>query len=1340
MAALHEHGAATNDGERAVLKLLRDELPDEWHVVSNFWAEQGKRQFECDALAVAPEGWAYLIETKAWLGRIRGNNNQWELPSLAKSGAVSYRPNPVNQTHRNAQILKDVLKAEDPTLSRVFVTPLVCIVSEEAPQLEGSCAEKVVLIDQLIERVCTDPRTDRGGKPPADAPARVAQVLERTTKDLAPPTVLGPWNLEELVDEGDRWELWRAKAGLGGDHSPDVRLKRYRMDSLATGDEAVRQRERARRSLEALERLGEAQGALPLLGPPLEVDDSFVVVTGWPRGESLGYLIESGDVGSDAAEEVFRELVRAVGSIHAAQVVHRNITPDCAHLQSDGSVVLTDFDYARLPDRSATGSTVVGSKLNPEFAAPEVAKDPSTATKASDVWSLARVGAKLFAAAGEPSSTGEPFERAPAPWRTALAAALAVNPNERPADAEILLARLSDRPPADPLFSGFEAYDVINDRYVVLPDMVAEGGTARVYHVDDTLHRQEYAAKFLKPGIEEKLDPEAEFLLLRDLPAHASIVKPELLQRATAIRREEKLIECQGIFMLSPWIEGTRLDRLLTADDRIPRARSVEIALAVAEGLVHLQGHGVFHRDVKPQNIIVAQDGVPQLVDFNVGRTLAASGDTQVGTPGYTPPDLAQHGWGEDSDPYALCVTLSEMLSGRRLDGPLHELLETLAGLPEPLMELLRRGTAASRHDRFADAEQLAAALRTALQELRKPPVFEADSPFPEASEEELARPNWNPYQHRLLTLFSQSSETNRGTRGLDDFDRWAYVPTRIDRELYVDIRNGRYRLVVITGNAGDGKTAFIQMLQQRILHEGGAVVEQPNDNSTVIDLDGRRLITNLDGSQDEGERSNDDVLASFFAPFAGILPAPDNNETRVIAINEGRLIDFVSDQRDRFPALERSVLGFVSETDAEAPDWLLIVNLNLRALTIPGSRDEAEAESSSLTEEVLKRFADERLWQPCLDCVAFDHCYARANAAALRDPILGSRVSERIRQTIDLVRLRRRMHVTMRDLRSALAYLVAGTRRCDEIVALAENVEEPANARALLGGHLYNSLFAASGRNEPALRDTRAAGDRLLRTIAAVDVARTANPTDDGRLWLDDESPLRDDPEGLVRTDRLLIDQLRAELPSGPDALGSARRGEIAFLQGSLRRKLFLEREEPGWIEMLPYARLAWFHRQLVETHSEDLSALVRAISNSEGLYDETFADELAVRLVTDVAGPERSFLPHPQNHFSLAPLDRTRSARYVEYEPDSLRLVHREHADIVLDIDLDLFETLMRIRDGNTPSREELRGTWLNLRVFKERLASLPADSLLLSRDGSPFYRVSRTGPTTVAVEKAV
>jgi hypothetical protein len=67
-------------------------------------------------------------------------------------------------------------------------------------------------------------------------------------------------------------------------------------------------------------------------------------------------------------------------------------------------------------------------------------------------------------------------------------------------------------------------------------------------------------------------------------------------------------------------------------------------------------------------------------------------------------------------------------------------------------------------------------------------------------------------------------------------------------------------------------------------------------------------------------------------------------------------------------------------------------------------------------------------------------------------------------------------------------------------------------------------------------------------------------------------------------------------------------------------------------------------------------------------------------------------------------------------------------------LDLDLDLFETLMRIHGGFTPSREELQGAWLNLRIFKEQLASMGSSSLLLSRDDDQFFNIERMGREAV------
>jgi hypothetical protein len=105
----------------------------------------------------------------------------------------------------------------------------------------------------------------------------------------------------------------------------------------------------------------------------------------------------------------------------------------------------------------------------------------------------------------------------------------------------------------------------------------------------------------------------------------------------------------------------------------------------------------------------------------------------------------------------------------------------------------------------------------------------------------------------------------------------------------------------------------------------------------------------------------------------------------------------------------------------------------------------------------------------------------------------------------------------------------------------------------------------------------------------------------------------------------------------------------------------------------------------------------------------------------------------------FSLEPWDRSAAAPYVEYAPDSLRLWHRNRPGLELEVGLDLYEMLSRILDGFTPSREELRGAWLNLRIFKDHLATFGVDSLLLSRDDDQWFSITKDDDGAVVVAEA-
>jgi hypothetical protein len=207
----------------------------------------------------------------------------------------------------------------------------------------------------------------------------------------------------------------------------------------------------------------------------------------------------------------------------------------------------------------------------------------------------------------------------------------------------------------------------------------------------------------------------------------------------------------------------------------------------------------------------------------------------------------------------------------------------------------------------------------------------------------ERGKRNYNPYVTRLLTLYSQARRSNSGTRaglrGLDEIAKLTYVPTKLDETLTPAIADGRFRLLIVTGNAGDGKTAYLQKVEQYFRELGVTVDSLPTGNGSRWTHGRLSFETNYDGSQDEEDVENDKVLGRFFAPFSGPqLAGLDGGQARLIAINEGRLLDFLEHgaARTEFGGLRR----FVKEAldGADPPEGALLVNLNLRAVTAGGA------------------------------------------------------------------------------------------------------------------------------------------------------------------------------------------------------------------------------------------------------------------------------------------------------------------------------------------------------------------------------------------------------------------
>ncbi|CAA9345310.1 MAG: Serine/threonine protein kinase, partial [uncultured Gemmatimonadaceae bacterium] len=234
---------------------------------------------------------------------------------------------------------------------------------------------------------------------------------------------------------------------------------------------------------------------------------------------------------------------------------------------------------------------------------------------------------------------------------------------------------------------------------------IGRGGMARVYRAHDRKHDRRVALKVLHREVAQTLGAER---FRREIRLVAGLQHPHIVPVFDSG-------EAAGLLWFTmPLVAGESLRDRLVRERQLPVADAVGIARALALALDYAHGRGVVHRDVKPENVLLTEDGQTLLADFGVARLVLAPGagtaptdtaptDTaltgtgwSVGTPAYMSPE---QGAGERevdgrSDQYALACVLYECLAGEPpFTGPTAQavLAKRFAG-PAPDVGVLRDG------------------------------------------------------------------------------------------------------------------------------------------------------------------------------------------------------------------------------------------------------------------------------------------------------------------------------------------------------------------------------------------------------------------------------------------------------------------------------------------------------------------------------------------------------------------------------------------------------------------------------------------------------------------------
>lgn len=1353
MAKVIAIGQPVNDAERLAIAHLRNCLSDSYIILHNFEITRDGDKWEIDLAVLAPHA-VYLVDVKGTRGVIDVYGPKWY-----PEGRTPY-PSPLAKLRSHARTLKGIITGSQPTrqdLQGIYVDAAVVLTAPDAylSDRDGRDERSVTTLKKsgaFFQNTARIPAQYSKSIPALHA--MVVKAIQGVARPRSGPLRFGNWEVQERLGGTDDYTEYRAFNTFAGARSGTALIRVYQADPYAPVEERAARRNLIATAYRALSRL---PGHPNIVGARdfFETDegDRYVLVTEDVSGQALRVHLERPALALtlDQKYRIARELLAALAHAHAHGVVHRNLSPGNLLVGLDGRLRLIGFDFARVGvDRSHTIAHEIIDQIEPAYCAPETYREPANATAASDIFSAGLIFFELFT--GDQPFNGDPtmvfdqsgvfplkpssaFPEAPMGFDDWLQSLCAFDPAKRPASAdagyaiaELLLPGRQQRAeqPVAPepvrtastltvdytdLPAGFE----LTHKFVVQRRLGRPGSFGVAYKVIDTLGDVTRAIKLILHDRHSTLERlKREYQQLVQIPEHPHVVRV----------LDADLIPGNGPpFILFEFIEGSDVGEMIDQHLLAPED-TLELAKQVIDGLVHLHHHGVFHLDIKPRNLLWTDRGA-KIIDFNVSVKASDLEARGGGSRRYLPPDfnpevVPQNGEGADRDLYALGLTLYEALTGRYpwdgtvppvgVSAPDPRELSGFSDLAPEFVDVVLKAIAPRRAQRFPSA----ISLRDALNQIRTARrILPLVRPQPRVALGE-AGPNRNPYVSHLITLYSQSRRSNAGTRGLDELGEQSYVDTALDRELVPAVLAGEFQLVLISGNAGDGKTAFLQKLEKQA-EASGATIDRSPPNGCWFTLHGREYLLNYDGSQDEGDKTNEEVLCQFFGPFAGSMDADIRmRETRLIAINEGRLIDFLAANAKHFPTLRKLVLRGL--TTGEPSQGVAVINLNLRSVV-------ADAADGSILERQLVRMTDPRFWSACESCDLKASCYALHNARTFQDETAGPKAIERVKTLFTMTHLRGRLHITMRDLRSALAYTLISNRDCEEIHALYAD-----GKRETIASSYYFNSWMGGGRPT---------ADRLLNLLAEVDIGLSEDPRFDRSL--DFLSP---DDRGLFRFEQRssfdweVMRSLFESLPRDFSGMPSVRRKEAHRSYIAMaRRRNFFERRDNGWRSMLPYRtadRLVNIVRNRKAPEALRMN-LLNAINRGEGLLrPERLAGSLALQVRQVEGGTVRSYRLFPLERFALRVKDEAERARFVEHLPTGLVLrfeldaKNAEPAELF--INLDMFEMLERLNEGYRPSVEEVQGYYLSLAVFKNALNAAPYREIMLTTSGHDFYRLER------------
>lgn len=1348
---LHLDGGP-NAGEKRLLDYLKEQLPDNYYIIPNgeyaMRSPQGMMNFwEYDCLVIAPHA-IYHIENKDWGGNLIGDDFAWFINGTE-------RKNPHQGATLKSKLLAGKLMSHNPEWGKARVFTAVTLSNPNQSKFgldpHCNCYDQTFLLNPLLIAFIMDyEKANKDKDSIADIQKAICEYLtgESSHRSMAQKTEILNYQIIETLQKTENYTEYLCKPKFFVDKRYKVR--EYPLDFPGkTASELETIRNRAANASFAQEKMDQCPNIIRSQCQFNDEQTAFYEISEYMDECTLRARLRQKTFTQLEKVRIILDVAAALREAHSKNVFHRDVCPENIYILTSGTAALANFGHSWFLEHSDMNFSV-GSSLSTEdnspYTPPEFRDEDVSA--ASDLYSLGVIIYELMTGKLPFDSTLKfrlsggvlKDDQLPSHIDTDIPVwiddivkhTIVADAEKRWSDINQLISSIHTGVFNSSSSGNSGGGNSGNENEVNLADLkpgdsitpelilyeeLGHGAFGRVFKAKHTLQNKFYALKIFDRDVSAS-ETINEFEALKDL-SHPNIVKFTYNGRSK-----------QGLFYtLMELLDGENLGDYKSRSLKLPIDEVYKMAEDILNALVYMQGKvpPIFHRDIKPNNIVWDKRERYVLIDFNISTT--TEDKTFSGTLPYMAPDLVLSSqridWDCSADTFALGVTMYELLTQAypwagsdpcpKTGVAPTDIRKYNDKISDAFADFVMKSIVTDRTKRFKTAQEM----YDALVAIGKQGVLKKAT-----SEYTSHRSNDVDIVDYINSLYSQSRHGNCGTRAgshSSELDKLTYTETKLDKKLIADIEALKYKLIIITGNAGDGKTAFIRHIEER----GEMRKAFTNRNGSTFELNGVQFQSNYDGSQDEEERANNDVLNEFFTPFFSLKDYTKAAEGRIIAINEGRLMDFLSTQPELSALNDNIEDFFYNEGLVELIPGLMVINLNLRSVTA------GDKKNPSLLAQQVKKLTAKDLWTKCQNCPIADKCFIKYNVDTFQDSSAGNEVVERLEWLMRAIVYKRELHITMRDLRSFIAFMLTRDFSCDEVKKFVEYMQQEDMIEYYWLHYYFNITAPEASPNTNffpfPLNDS---ADRLIKMLRETDIAKVALPSYDRDLYYTDKKP----NNYLLFADRKK--SLLQEFNDKNEKIPGWEVNETTTFNVTARHQTYIRHQyfegKFDFKRRLPYRFIDDFYKQM---NSGDETALTqtkldvaRAISASEGCNNSKLTEGYLILASNNVGDKiSKSYRRFSLDEFELFVNKTDHLTEYIEYESDSFIFRHKTDKFIQLTVSLDLFEMLRYIKDGFTPSTNDLKGKFIELQIFKNLLESKTYNEILVTKNNKKFSIIS-------------